>query len=480
MTTLPPPGFFVSPFGKAANPGTFDAPWPLAHALAQPASYSPGSVIWLRGGTYTGTFQATMTGTTAGRCILRGYPGERAVIDGEITVGHVTTGYPYIDLVELEVKQSDPFRGSDQWVWDPAVPSGGVIMYSANGRLINCYIHDVANNCIGWWRPAEGSLIYGCWAHNGGLFASDRWPGGHGHGTYSQNDDDDPTKSYRHNVIGPVAGVSLDIFTQSLPVSHYNVSQCVFYGSKFSGIHALGDARMDDITVTDCQLWECEANWGDANHQQHGAVTFTNNRVRGRKVNFNYMETVTFTGNVITGAGNSDPPFPICTLLDPTVGNMAATIAGNTWHYTGPGTNVFGLPDASATNFAGWQGAGYDVAGSFDTDDTTVNATAVWPNEYRDDYSTRTGIVVIWNGAQTSTVNVDLSNLGMVKGRSYRFRNALNYDEFFTHPSDGQDNLVTVNMQAGSWSVALPTNWPEAFLTNPFPRFGTFIVERIW
>src|ERR1017187_1966331 len=77
--------FYVSPTGTtstAPGTGTITNPGALATALAQPATVHPGDTIWLRGGTYVGTFQSNLTGTQAAPIQVRQYPGERATLDG--------------------------------------------------------------------------------------------------------------------------------------------------------------------------------------------------------------------------------------------------------------------------------------------------------------------------------------------------------------------------------------------------------------
>ena len=57
--------------GRAA----FGNPWRLQTALDQPASVHPGDTIWLRGGTYTGTYASTLNGTSSQPIIVRQYAG---------------------------------------------------------------------------------------------------------------------------------------------------------------------------------------------------------------------------------------------------------------------------------------------------------------------------------------------------------------------------------------------------------------------
>ena len=88
LTTSPPVAinirqFFVSPTGASGGNGSKSTPWDLRTALSQPANVQPGDTIWLRGGTYSGIFTSSLTGTASAPIIVRQFPGERAIIDGD-------------------------------------------------------------------------------------------------------------------------------------------------------------------------------------------------------------------------------------------------------------------------------------------------------------------------------------------------------------------------------------------------------------
>src|SRR5689334_17648608 len=74
--------FFVSPTGSARGDGSIGNPWDLQTALNGPAAVHPGDTIWLRGGTYRGTFASNLNGTSSAPIQVRQYAGERATLDG--------------------------------------------------------------------------------------------------------------------------------------------------------------------------------------------------------------------------------------------------------------------------------------------------------------------------------------------------------------------------------------------------------------
>lgn len=86
--------FFAAPYGSSQGNGTSLRPWDSATALADNTKtqnvnnvVKPGDTIWLRGGTYgmgTNVYFSGLAGTSNNPIIVRQYPGERAIIDGEI------------------------------------------------------------------------------------------------------------------------------------------------------------------------------------------------------------------------------------------------------------------------------------------------------------------------------------------------------------------------------------------------------------
>ena len=73
--------FYVSPAGSPSGTGSISSPWDLQTALFQPPAVQPGDTIWLRGGTYVGSYISNLNGAPNLPIIVRTYPGEWAVID---------------------------------------------------------------------------------------------------------------------------------------------------------------------------------------------------------------------------------------------------------------------------------------------------------------------------------------------------------------------------------------------------------------
>ena len=73
--------WFVSPTGSSSGSGSASNPLNLTTAINNPRAM-PGSIVWLRGGLYRGAFQSTLKGSDGAPILVRQYPGERAIIDG--------------------------------------------------------------------------------------------------------------------------------------------------------------------------------------------------------------------------------------------------------------------------------------------------------------------------------------------------------------------------------------------------------------
>src|SRR3712207_4466491 len=77
--------YYVSPQGTADNDGSFTRPWNLAKAFGHGGldpGPKPGDTVWIRGGSYRGVYEVHSSGIPGRPVIYRGYPGERATLDG--------------------------------------------------------------------------------------------------------------------------------------------------------------------------------------------------------------------------------------------------------------------------------------------------------------------------------------------------------------------------------------------------------------
>ena len=198
--------FYVSPAGQPGGDGSIGNPWDLQTALNGPAAVHPGDTIWLRGGTYRGTFASNLNGTSSSPILVRQYAGERATLDGGNSnhVNILTVSGSYTWYWGFEIMSSDPTRVSAQTGSNPTdVGRGGAVAIAqtsttgAGLKFINLIVHDAAGG-FGLWEQAIGAEVYGCVIYYNGWTAPDR---GHGHGIYLQNLDGNGYMRVADNIV---------------------------------------------------------------------------------------------------------------------------------------------------------------------------------------------------------------------------------------------------------------------------------------
>src|SRR5690349_20013988 len=74
--------YYVAPNGSSGGDGSISNPWDLGSALSRTGVIQAGDTLWVRGGTYHGTFTSHLQGTPSSPVVVRQMPGERAIIDG--------------------------------------------------------------------------------------------------------------------------------------------------------------------------------------------------------------------------------------------------------------------------------------------------------------------------------------------------------------------------------------------------------------
>ena len=171
--------FYVSPNGKQKGIGTKEDPFGIVTALSGRKSVQPGDTVWLRGGTYTlpanprtgkFTIECRLKGTPGMPIIVRQMPGERATIDGALTLAGPDTWYWGIEV--RGTRDTPRAEGNDC-----------VTVVGPRTKMINLIIHRGSMGS-GFWSPAIDAEQYGNLFFDFGYPAEDR---GHGHGWNQHN-----------------------------------------------------------------------------------------------------------------------------------------------------------------------------------------------------------------------------------------------------------------------------------------------------
>lgn len=198
-------GHYVSPSGSSSGDGSVGRPWDLPTALANTAGkVQPGDTVWLRGGTYKGSFRSMLRGTASKPVVVRQYPGERAIIDANGTsVSTWYVGGEYSVFWGFEITNSYPTR-----VLSSTERRSNVIAnYANHTKYINLVVHDGG---VGFYNesPYYDVEIVGCVMYNEGFQRPDR---GHGHAIYLRSNTGPVTA--RDNILFNQFGYGVHVFT---------------------------------------------------------------------------------------------------------------------------------------------------------------------------------------------------------------------------------------------------------------------------
>jgi hypothetical protein len=437
VDTLPPPppppsthaGYFVSPSGSSSGDGSQARPWDLPTALANASSkVQPGDTVWLRGGTYRGTFRSSskLKGTASAWVVVRQYPGERAILDANGgTVSALYVGGEYSVFWGFEFTNSDPNR-----VLSLTERRTNVIAnYANHTKYINLIIHDGG---VAFYNesPYYDVEMVGCVIYNNGYQQPDR---GHGHAIYLRSNTG-PVIA-RDNIMFNQFGYGVHIFT--------NPGE-----GQLNNIRLEGNVSFNNGTLA---TNSASANilFGGDDYSTGGVMTsnYTYNSpgVAGYNVKVGYGATqngtIELTGNYFAGGA---------TVID--FGYWSSlTATSNTFMGTGQVIHLSD-PALAMSKFAGQTQASLPTS-------TKVVVRKVLPEVGRAN-------VVVYNWGGDASVSVGLSGI-VPTGASYEIRNV---QDLFGAP--------VVSGTYGGGSVTLPIRAvqppvPVGFSSSRSPSTGT-------
>jgi len=406
--------------------------------LAQPAAVRPGDTIWLRGGTYRGTFASSLTGTAGAPVKVRQYPGERATLDGGpanvasvLSVAGAYTWYWGFEVMSsssssrvLSQSGSTPIglnRPNEGIGLDQSSPHPGL-------KFINLIVHDLGQG-FGLWQQAIDAEVYGCLIYYNGWTAPDR---GHGHGVYVQN----------------LTGTK-------------RIADNIIFSNFSHGIQAYGSdvAYLNNISIDGNTIF---ANGMPSDYQRNvlvggGSVAqsprFTDNALyypgtAGQNLNVGYepygvgAASPLITGNYVVNGDNAFSPL-----------NTNVTMTGNTF-------------DSSVSQTIRTQ---YPL-NNYSTSPPATPQVFVRANQYE----AGRGDVTVFNWGNAATLSVSLSGVLSI-GSSYEIRNAQN---FFAAPvRSGVYGGGSVSLPMTGLSPAAPYGYSAPPATGP--QFNAFVVMTV-
>lgn len=425
--------YYVSPQGLPTNNGSISSPWNLQTALNHPAAVRPGDTIWLRGGTYSGSFISYLRGTTSAPIIVRQYAGERAIIDGgpssaaTLLLGGAATWFWGFEVTNSSTAPRTTMGSSF------SLRANGVLISGPNIKCINLIVHDVGNEGFGVFSNATEAEVYGSIVYYVGW--SDEFRG-HGMGIYIQNRD----PGYRR------------------------VEDNIMFFNFGDGVNAYGSSNtvLNNIWIEGNTLFH-NGLIGQEPDQRGlrlgGGVLARDNRILNNYF-YNPMDYST--------SANIDPSYGL--------GSVNTILRGN---YSVGHTSV--RYPARMTNFTADGNTFIGRVMDFDQLSRTLNTFAdqqgstprvfVRPNRYEPGM----GYVTIYNPSLSATISVNPAGI-LVAGDTYEIRNAQNVTGAAVLQGTYTSGNINFPMTAGPVARAVGTVPRQPYST--LPGFGAFVLRK--
>ncbi len=419
--------FHVSPSGNSSGDGSAARPYDLATIVAASGPARGGDTIWLHGGTYRGAFASYLMGTADAPIVLRQYPGERAILDGNdpaaanqgaalAIYGGNTTYWGF------EITSSQTNRVDQQ---QPSVPAGITMLGSTNIKLINLIVHDMPGNGMGLWSDNTTAEIYGSIVYYNGTNQFD-------HGMYVQNR----------------TGIKL-------------LGDNLIFRGAGHGIHAFGSgsAFLDDIQLDGNTLF----NNGELTGGTQRNILVGGDTIAHRPQvtsNSTYYPSTQGANNLGYAAGCTDAVVTdnnlaggdALELINCSPTQMVRNVLRGSWV---PGNMPDLFPDNTYT-------AGIP----------TGTQVIVRPNKYE----TGRALVTIFNWDMQGRVSVDISKIGLANGDRYNVLDPQNLGAGVIETGTYNGTAITVPMTG--LSTARPTWSQGVAAAHTPPEFGVFLIQK--
>jgi hypothetical protein len=412
--------FYVSPDGNAQNDGSQERPLDLTTALSAASPARPCDTIWLRGGTYKGTYVSDLKGSESQPIVVRQLQGERAIIDSAPSNSSaLTANGTHTWFWGFEITSTDPDRSSDEvsgWPSDLRRGSGVTTSQGTYLKFINLIVHDLARGFeIG--SASIGTEVYGSLIYHNGWTGPKQAPVGHGIDT--------------HNRVG-----------------RRRIADNIIFGQFSHGVIALGSDQepSDNISL--------EGNIIFNNDERDVLIggSVARNPILGANMTYGGGQV-----NVGYGQGCSEARIEDNYLAAsvPLVLGCEASLKNNTLYGT-----VGTLPTTYPDNV-------------YPPSRPTGLVVHVRPNEYEPGRAH----VAVYNWDKQPTVGIDLSSSGLAVGETFEVKDAQN---FFGPPiltgTLPSNRIISVSLTGLSSVGRLGDDRPR---THTAPDFAALVVTKV-
>ena len=479
MPTQPPPipvptggkSFYVTPNGSSGGDGSEAHPWNIQTALNQPSAVHPGDTIWLRAGTYgsggSTRFTSNLSGTKDKPILLRGYPGERARVNGGILAKGQYTWFWGFEI----------YNSSSQRVISGSLRPPGLYMLGLGQKAINLIVHDTGHPGIGFWKEVgDGGEVYGCIIWGVGTFDTDKasWTDGRGSAIYAQNQNGThlikDVISFRNLTTGMKAyaeGGYVNGFTFEQNVTFETGDRLIFASGSSFPVHGL--KVINNYTYRSPSESLPPVRLGYADVDQYDAVVTGNWFVNGTSPDGAFYDkrfrSMTVKNNVFVTSNKS------VTWLKPSA--SPSYTWDNNKYYGGSSSSAFNI-DGSSYSFNSWKSkTGFDANSTFTSSRPTGVNAFVHANQYDPDRA----YVVIYNWDKTNSVSVNLSSF-LQPGDNYKIVDVQNLfgSPVVTGTYSGGSVSIPMNLTAVSQIIGDLKIVPTSHTST---EFGTYMIYKL-
>jgi parallel beta-helix repeat protein len=300
--------------GKVTGNGTLFSPWDLQTALSQSTkTVNDNDIIYLHGGIYSGRYSSAITTIDKNAFItVKPYKNDKVVLNGNIAsrlgaVLEVKGGNVIFQDFEITFLGNYSRSAKEQ---DFQIVNGINHVDGEDCKFVNLKVYNNPGSGIGSWKRTGGSVIDGCLIYNNGYMSKVR---GSGVGIYVQNQSD-KIRYIINNTIFNNYYKGIEVWSASSGakvefVKNVTLKKNVIFnngnpGGKFVDNVIIATNDTDGINVAKNIVF-------DSNILYHNS-DFTTNKISGdgASLTLGYsanapVENVTVTNNVIIGKNNA-------------------------------------------------------------------------------------------------------------------------------------------------------------------------------
>ncbi len=456
--------FYVSTTATGSGDGSYDNPWKLQQAFNSPAAISnPTDTIWiwLRGGTYTNTYNSQTSfscftnGSENAPVIFRNYNNERATLDGQLlyTLAFSLGNCSYTWFWGMEVVNSDTFDRDHSNI----NRMGNIYCTAENIKFINLIVHDMGSG-LDLWKTAANSESYGCLIYNIGnnLLNGVNWEG-HGHGMYLQNDTIG-IKNIHNNIVFSTYGFGIRVWqtTTTDAIGNFDVQRNIVFngGAASENLGGVGNnSRTHNFFVVSNGVNNPIRNTVIKHNYTYAGTNTPRPPVNAFGLNYG-VQNLVLDSNYLTCQTrlgfNNTPVFN-------------ASVLGN--------KIIAGIPDVY----------GYYLWGFTDTDypqNTFLPALPgsgleyfVLPNKYEHGRAH----IAIYNWDSAESVQINIINSGLQAGDVYELVNVMDYYNDITTGTLSASGVITVPMTGHTFAPVIGSSKAPV---SQLPVFGAFVIRK--